>query len=348
MRILICTGYMMRDKYGREIDYLRVSITDRCNLRCRYCMPGDIETLPMSEILTYEEIEYIAGIAASCGIRKIKITGGEPLIRRDCCKLVKMLKVLFGVEEVTITTNGVLLEDHLTGLLEAGIDGINISIDTLDPERYKSITGADELNRVLRGLYKAYDLGVRVKINAVSIDWSSFSGQEGMTSNEKFENAYGLIELCRDKDIDVRFIEMMPIGSGKGFKSVPHDLFIPAVEDRYPGIVRDESRHGNGPSVYYRIPGYKGSVGFISAIHGPFCDSCNRIRLTSRGFLKSCLCFDTGVDLKSLVRSDMTDDEKIKAVRSGIEETVLCKPKAHAFRSTESITEKHTMSAIGG
>lgn len=338
----------MRDRYGRKIDYMRISITDKCNLRCKYCMPEYIDPLPMSEILTYEEISYIAGIAVSCGIKRIKMTGGEPLIRRGCCKLIKMLKDIPGIEEVTITTNGVLLEERLDELADAGIDGINISIDTLDPERYGIITGSDELDRVLRGMDKAYDRGIRVKVNAVSVDWSGFGNDICRTGIDTYENACELIGLCKDRSIDVRFIEMMPIGSGKDFKAVSHDLLIPAVLDRYKGAVKDDRRHGNGPSVYYKIPGHKGSVGFISAIHGPFCDFCNRIRLTSQGFLKSCLSFDTGVDLKALIRSDMPDARKKEAVRTGIEEAILCKPKAHTFTKSDDITEKHAMSAIGG
>ncbi len=338
----------MRDRYGREIDYLRISITDKCNLRCKYCMPGDIDPLPMSEILTYEEISYVAGIAVSCGIKRIKITGGEPLVRRGCCKLIKMLKDIPGIEEVTITTNGVLLEERLEELLDAGIDGINISIDTLDPAGYVCITGADELDRVLRGMDRAYDRGTRVKVNAVSVDWQGFLGDERLTGNDAYENAYRLIGLSKDRSIDVRFIEMMPIGSGKDFKAVSHDLLIPAVLYRYKGAEKDDRRHGNGPSVYYKIPGHKGSVGFISAIHGPFCDFCNRIRLTSQGYLKSCLCFDTGADLKAVIRSNRTDVNKYEAVRTGIEEAILNKPKAHSFISGEDITEKHPMSAIGG
>ncbi len=323
----------MRDRFGREIDYLRISITDKCNLRCRYCMPGDIESLPMKEILTYEEITSIASAASELGIRSIKITGGEPLVRRGCCKLVKMLKDIQGIDEVTITTNGVLLADHLDELINAGIDGINISLDTLDRDRYRDLTGYDELDRVMTGVERVLDAGIRVKINSVSVDWPDI---------------FDLVDKTREKKIDVRFIEMMPIGAGKGFPAISHDVLIPAITDRYPGIVRDTDRHGNGPSVYYKIPGYKGSVGFISALHGPYCHSCNRIRLTSQGYLKSCLCYDTGVDLKSIVRSDLSDEEIKEALRLGIEECILCKPKKHSFIDEDRISEKHAMSAIGG
>lgn len=338
----------MVDNYCRKIDYLRVSITDKCNLRCKYCMPGDIESLPMSEILTYEEIVLAAKAAVSLGISRIKITGGEPLVRRGCCNLVRMLKGISGIEEVTMTTNGVLLEDYSGELSDAGIDGINISIDTLDRAGYESITGADMLDRVIRGLDKAYSLGIRVKINAVSVD-RSVPGNTGCRGNDALlKDAFELIELSRDRNIDVRFIELMPIGSGKDYKAISHDILIPAIINRYPGIEKDNLRHGNGPSVYYHIPGYEGSVGFISAIHGIFCDTCNRIRLTSLGYLKSCLCYDTGVDIKKIIRSDLPDNEKYEALRQAVKEAVLCKPKSHSFSKEERISEKHAMSMIGG
>lgn len=322
----------MYDRYGRNIDYLRISITDKCNLRCKYCMPGDIESVPMRDILTYEEITYIVSQAAGLGIKKVKLTGGEPLVRRGCTKLVRMLKDVPGIDEVTITTNGVLLGDSLDELAEAGIDGVNISIDTLDRERYRELTGRDELERVMRGLELALAAGIRVKINAVSVDL----------------DVYDLVDLTRDKMVDVRFIEMMPIGFGRDYPSVSHRELELKIKSQYPDIRLDESRHGNGPAVYYKIPGFVGSVGFISALHGPFCDSCNRIRLTSQGYLKSCLCYDTGVDLKRIIRGDMGDDLKDEALRKGIREAISGKPKAHSFIDEERISEKHTMSAIGG
>jgi cyclic pyranopterin phosphate synthase len=339
----------MRDRYGREIDYLRISITDKCNLRCRYCMPGDIKSLPMKEILTYEEIAIIASAAAGLGIKKIKVTGGEPLVRRGCCKLVRILKDIPGIDEVTITTNGVLLADHLDELKLAGIDGINISLDTLNRDRYKELTGCDELDGVLHGLDLALNAGIRVKINAISVDWIKYrTDSQKIRPVEPYKDIFDLVEETLDRNIDVRFIEMMPIGAGKGFPAIAHDVLIPAIADRYPDIVKDIERHGNGPSVYYKIPGYKGSVGFISAIHGTYCDSCNRIRLTSQGYLKSCLCYDMGVDLKKILRGDLGDVERDEALRSGIREAILCKPRAHSFVDEDRISEKHTMSAIGG
>jgi cyclic pyranopterin phosphate synthase len=349
----------MRDGYGREIDYLRISVTDKCNLRCRYCMPEDIEAVPMSEILTFEEIIETVKAASGLGIRKLKITGGEPLVRRNICNLIRMLKEVNGIEQITLTTNGILLSENIDKLIKAGIDGINVSLDTLDRKRYKRLTGFDELDRVLKGISAVLETRIPVKLNAVSIDWGAFSDK--MNPEEKtpdsfgagyspdmLEDSFSLVEYARDKAIDIRFIELMPIGYGKDFPGIPHDTLIPAVKDRYSGMIRDEVKHGNGPAVYYRIPGYKGSVGFISALHGMFCENCNRIRLTTKGYLKNCLCYDTGADIKEILRSGLPDTERRERLGSVMEEVISGKPGSHCFISEENISEKSPMSSIGG
>ncbi|MCR5508691.1 MAG: GTP 3',8-cyclase MoaA [Lachnospiraceae bacterium] len=340
----------MQDRFGRKIDYLRISITDKCNLRCKYCMPSDIGSVPMGEILTYEEIERVVRAAAGLGIKKIKLTGGEPLIRRDCCILVAMLKDIPGIDSVTLTTNGVLLYDRIGDLKNAGIDGINISIDTLDKKRYEILTGKDELDKVLMGLEAAAASGIPVKINAVSVDWPLFDPVYGCASGDGslFCDTEDLISLTKDDKVDVRFIEMMPIGAGKDFPAIPHDILIPYIFDRYPGIKPEEERHGNGPASYYVIPGHEGAVGFISALNGMFCENCNRLRLTSLGFVKSCLCYDTGVDIKETLRSGADDDEIDRELRSKIEKAVDLKPDMHSFSKEDKITEKRAMSKIGG
>ena len=293
----------MKDRFGREIDYLRISVTDRCNLRCLYCMPGDIETVPMREILTFEEIVTIVHCASRLGISKIKITGGEPLVRRDVCKLIKMLKAVPGIDQVTLTTNGLLLDEMINDLVSAGTDCINISLDTLDSERYRLITGYDRLDSVIKGLESALKHNIRVRINAVSVNWDKYFGN-GIIDKETIDRVISgkeisgkdfigketgipydiraLIGLSEKYPVDVRFIELMPIGSGKDYQALPHDVLIPMIQESFPGMEKD-SYHGNGPAVYYHINGYTGRIGFISAIHGKFCDSCNRIRLTSRG-----------------------------------------------------------------
>ncbi|MCR4589379.1 MAG: GTP 3',8-cyclase MoaA [Lachnospiraceae bacterium] len=339
----------MQDRYGREIDYLRISITDRCNLRCRYCMPEDIEMVPMKEILTFEEIAEVAEAASGLGLTKIKITGGEPLVRWGVSSLIRMLKDTEGIRRVTLTTNGLLLDEKLDELLEAGIDGINISLDTLDPDRYRDITGTDGLDKVLKGLDSVLEKGIPVKINAVSIDWEKYNG---ITREDKetgiSDDTKALIGLARENPVDVRFIELMPIGFGQSFPGIPHDRLIRGIRECFPDLEVDHSRHGNGPAVYYHIPGYSGSVGFISAIQGKFCDTCNRIRLTSKGILKSCLCYDTGVNIKEILRSSDHIEDRKEALRHSLEQCIILKPESHFFTEREKISEKNAMSAIGG
>ena len=328
------------DLQDRKIDYMRISITDRCNLRCKYCMPDDIETIPMAEILTFEEIVECVKVAAKLGIKYIKVTGGEPLVRKGCSDLIAMIKSVDGIEKVTLTTNGVLLEENIESLVSAGIDGINISLDTLDRDRYKMITGFDELPKVLRGIETAYKSGVRTKINVVALG-SSFA-------NELSEEYKLLVEKTLRYDLDVRFIEMMPIGLGKLYPAASTEKILKQIVELYPETVRDYSRHGYGPAVYYKLPGAMGSIGFISAIHGKFCSECNRIRLSSTGFMKSCLCFNQGADLREILRDENDDFTKEKKLVEVVKQVILNKPKEHCFEDKTAITEEKYMASIGG
>lgn len=321
----------MRDLYQREIDYMRVSITDRCNLRCRYCMPDGIRCIPMEEILTFEEIVTVCREAAALGIKNIKVTGGEPLVRKGCPDLVRMLKQIPGIEQVTLTTNGILLADFAEELKEAGLDAVNISLDTLDAAQFETITGSEQLNEVREGLEKALELHMKVKTNTVL--------QPGLNENVWQD----MLELARNNPLDVRFIEMMPIGQGKGLQSVSNDTLRRQIEKKYNGLTEDLSLHGNGPAVYYNLPGFTGSVGFISAIHGKFCSKCNRIRMTAEGMLKPCLCFDEGISIKKSVRN-----ADIKNVRRILEQAIGKKPLEHCFEEKDTITEKRKMAQIGG
>lgn len=353
----------MRDFVGRTIDYMRISITDRCNLRCRYCMPDGVECLPRWDILSLEEIEAIAICAAGVGIRHIKVTGGEPLVRRDCCQLIKRLKAIPGIEKVTITTNGVLLDRYLDELMQVGIDGINISLDTLDRELYRDITGTDSLGAVLEVIKRASELPVPVKVNAVSLDFEQMAAEQGRPTREGGWRR--LAELAKDYPVDVRFIEMMPIGYGKKFKTVNHQDLLEEMRQIYPCMEEDDRVHGFGPAVYYQIPGFMGGIGLISAIHGKFCGDCNRVRLTSRGYLKSCLCYEDGVDLRRILRNgqerpkqeehyhwpyekEMGDEALQEELRAAMTQVILHKPVAHCFEHLDQITEIHNMIAIGG
>lgn len=336
----------MRDSHGREINYIRISITDRCNLRCQYCMPLDgIDCLPMMDILTLEEICEITAQAAKLGIRYVKVTGGEPLVRKGCCDLVRMLKAIPGIEKVTITTNGVLLGQYLDELTAAGIDGINISLDTRDRRVFQQLTGRDCLAAVLEIIERASRLPIPVKVNAVSLDIEKMfpdfqTGGRG--------NWLELAELARELPVDVRFIEMMPIGRGRGLAAIDHNELLNILKTHYPGLKEDHRPHGVGPAVYYQIPGFRGGIGFISAIHGKFCGSCNRVRLTAQGRLKTCLCYEEEADLRTIVRSGMPDGVRALHLKKTIERVISEKPAAHCFEEPGQITELRHMSAIGG
>lgn len=321
----------MQDKFGRTIDYMRVSITDRCNLRCRYCMPDGIEWMPMDEILTYEEIIKICTQATRLGIRKIKVTGGEPLVRKGCAEFIGMLKKIPEIEQVTLTTNGVLLADYAAVLKENGLDAVNVSLDTLDAGKFHEITGFDAFDQVLAGIEAAEKQGIPVKINSVL--------QYGKNENE-WKN---LVMLAKDKKRDVRFIEMMPIGYGKKFEPVYNEILLKKMKEEFRKIESDLTVHGNGPAIYYKIPGFAGSIGFISAIHGKFCNECNRIRMTATGKIKSCLCYDYTLSVKEAVRMDNIDE-----VREILKKAIEAKPGAHCFEELDTVTEQHQMVSIGG
>lgn len=326
----------MIDGKGRLIDYMRISVTDRCNLRCRYCMPDGIRQIAMSEILTYEEIESICQIAAELGIKKLKITGGEPLVRKGCTDLICRLKKVPGIEQVTLTTNGVLLTEYLESLKKAGTDGINISLDTCNAARYQAITGTDACDMVIEAVRKSVDSGIRTKVNAVL--------QEGDTEGEGYkEDVKGLLDLAKETDVDVRFIELMPIGYGKKRHGVSNDRVLSEIRMIYPEIKKDERTHGNGPAVYYQIPGFSGSIGFISAMHGKFCRECNRIRMTATGDIKPCLCYADVYPLRDLLRSG-----NYELVKEQLTEAVRKKPEAHCFEEPGAVTEEHQMVQIGG
>ncbi len=328
------TPAVLTDGYGRRINYLRLSITDRCNLRCKYCMPGGLEgrKVSMAEILSYEELLRVAEAAAALGITRFKVTGGEPLCRRGCAALIGRLKQLPGVEQVTLTTNGVLLQEALPELCRAGLDAVNISLDTLDPQKYAEITGQDALPKVLAGLEAALAAGLPVKINAVLTEGNADAWQD-------------LVALAEMRKLDVRFIELMPIGYGRQQRGVSNGALLASIAARYPGMERDLQWHGNGPAVYYRMPGFVGSVGFISAVHEKFCSSCNRLRLTSQGQLKPCLCYGEAVDLRATLRRP---DSSMALLQEKIREAVREKPRAHCFEDLAAVTEGKEMAEIGG
>lgn len=330
---MIKTG--IRDSYGREINYMRISITDRCNLRCCYCMPDGADWIPMKDILTYEEITAVCQEAVKLGITRFKITGGEPLVRRECSKLIRMIKEIPGTEVVTLTTNGLLLGEQLESLMQAGLDAVNISLDTLDKEKYKQVTGFDKLSVVLASITKAVESGIPVKINAVL--------QKGMNEEEWLP----LTQLAKNLPLSVRFIEMMPIGYGNIPQSISNEELKEKIMRYYGNLTEDFRIYGNGPAVYYSIEGFKGNIGFISAIHGKFCNLCNRIRMTSTGDIKPCLCYEQRWELKPALRMEHKEKRQ-ESIQKILIESIKNKPQMHCFENVKSVSEKHFMGQIGG
>lgn len=323
----------MLDRYGRVINYLRISVTDRCNLRCCYCMPEGVQDVGMKNILTFEEIWEIVRTGVSLGITHIRITGGEPLVRKGCVDLIRGIREISGVETITMTTNGVLLGNYGKQLKKAGVDGVNISLDTLDPEEFYKITGKRELQEVLAGIRAAKTAGLPVKLNAV---------------NRKELDPIPLVRYAQEENLPLRFIEMMPVGYGKKYVGRSNEELretLEAVCGKAECMTNREelSRMGSGPAVYYQFSDLKVPVGFISAIHGKFCDTCNRVRLTAEGYLKLCLCYDEGEDLRRVLR-----EEEKENLRTIMEQTIFRKPAAHCFEHPAEMTETHEMVKIGG
>lgn len=323
----------MLDRYGRVINYLRISVTDRCNLRCCYCMPEGVQDVGMKSILTFEEIWEIVRTGVSLGITHIRITGGEPLVRKGCVDLIRGIREIPGVETITMTTNGVLLGNYGKQLKEAGVDGVNISLDTLDPEEFYKITGKRELQEVLAGIRAVKTAGLPVKLNAV---------------NRKELDPIPLVRYAQEENLPLRFIEMMPVGYGKKYVGRSNEELretLEAVCGKAECMTNREelSRMGSGPAVYYQFSDLKVPVGFISAIHGKFCDTCNRVRLTAEGYLKLCLCYDEGEDLRRVLREGEKEN-----LRTIMEQTIFRKPAAHCFEHPAEMTETHEMVKIGG
>ena len=325
----------MFDRYQREIHYLRLSVTDLCNLRCRYCMPDGVEKLEREAVLTYEEFLRLAALFARCGIDTVRVTGGEPLVRKNVAQLVAGLKETPGIRRVTLTTNAVLLAEQLPALLDAGLDSVNISLDTLRPEVFRQITARDDFAAVQAGLQAALESGLPVKLNCVP--------QAGINEGE----LEALAALAKDNAMQVRFIEMMPIGYGAAMPCISGPELRARFARRWPELaplsLAQEHALGDGPAVYYTVPGWQGSIGFIAAVHGKFCASCNRVRLTSQGFLRPCLASETGCDLRALLRSGADDAQLLAAIR----ETIWAKPREHHFNDS-SMPATRGMYRIGG
>lgn len=325
------------DHYKRQINYLRISITDRCNLRCSYCMPLEgVSHLNHEDILSYEEIVRIARIAVKEGITKIRITGGEPLIRKGVVNLTGWLSQLDEIEDLSMTTNGILLSEFAQPLNKAGLKRVNVSMDTLKPDLFKKITRGGELSRVWEGIETASKAGLNpIKINVVAI--------KGFNEDEILDFA----ELTLDHDYQIRFIEFMPVGPGNGWHQEKYlNCFNirEIIEKSYTLKSISNKKNTRGPADLYRLEGAKGIIGFINAISGHFCSDCNRLRLTADGKLRPCLFSDEEIDIKLALRSGDSDEELTALLHSAI----FSKPRGHTITEPSFRKCVREMIKIGG
>ena len=322
----------LSDSFQRPINYLRISVTDRCNLRCIYCMPlQGITLLPRNELLTYEEIQVVAQAAAELGINKVRLTGGEPLVRAGLINLIGMLSQIDGIDDISLTTNGILLRRDAAQLKEAGLMRVNVSLDSLDRERYEQITRHDKLDDVLDGIEAAKEAGLEpVKVNTVVL--------RGVNDDEVLSFARMTIE----DGWHVRFIEHMPFRPEASLDFIPaseiqkHLLSLGPLEACLPS-------QGNGPAKYYSFPGARGTVGFISALSEHFCFKCNRLRLTADGKLRPCLMSDDEIDVKQALRSGASPEE----LKNLIQQAVARKPEGHHLLDGV-LPMNRTMRQVGG
>lgn len=322
----------MRDRYGRDIYYLRISITDRCNLRCIYCMPdGIVNYISHKDILRFEEIAEIVDSATEIGFSSVRITGGEPLVRKGAPKLVGLLKEIKGIKRVTMTTNGILLNKYAKELKEKGIDSINVSLDTLDTKKYRLITRNGNLNDVLSGIEKALNIGLDIRLNVVL--------QKGNVDEIK-----ELIRYSKTMGVSIRFIEYMPLDSCINLSEgsfVSSGRMIELIESEFGPIEETNNVLGDGPAKYINIKSIGIYIGIISAVSTPFCSSCNRIRITSNGIVKPCLASNIGYDIRNVVRRGHKREDITDVLIKAIDD----KPLKHHLTDGSSNIE---MRKIGG
>ena len=319
----------MKDSFGREISYLRVSLTDRCNLRCKYCMPKDgiKDKVGHSDTLTLEEVYHIIQEFAQLGISKVRFTGGEPLVRKGIVDLISMTNKIPGIKEIAMTTNGLLLKRYAKELKQAGLSRVNISLDTLNKDKYKEITRGGNLENVLEGIQISKEIGLSpLKLNTVLI---------GGFNDDEIED---FIDLTIDNDIDLRFIELMPIGQAKDF-SEDNFLSNNLILERNPQLIPVTKDDKSSPANYYKDPQGKGRIGIINPISCKFCADCNRVRLTATGKLKLCLHSNREIDLRSPIRNN-------EDIRQLLIDSILSKEKEHRLEDKEYI--RRNMNEVGG
>jgi len=323
------------DSWQRQINYLRISVTDHCNLSCVYCSVGSVPHLPRSEILSYEEIQHAVQVAARMGISKVRLTGGEPLLRADLSKLVWMISQIEGIDDISLTSNGILLSKYAVELKEAGLKRVNVSLDTLKEDRFKRITGRDKLGEVLSGIEAAHLAGLNpVKINMVVL--------QGINDDETID----FVRMSTSQGWHVRFIEFMPFGmpEAKALETVSAQ----EIQERIQSLGKLEpytGKTGNGPARYYRLPGASGTIGFITPMTEHFCHSCNRLRLTSDGQLRPCLLDDDEVNLKEALRNGASTDELKQLIQQAV---TMKRERHHLTGGLAPGTVRRPMCQIGG
>ncbi len=327
---------MLKDGFGRIHDNLRISVTDRCNIRCFYCMPEDgVEFVPRREILDFEEIERFARIAAGLGVTKLRVTGGEPLLRRDLPVLIGRLSRIPGIHDLALTTNGVLLKELAGPLYDAGLRRINVHVDTLDRERFRQITRRDDLDRVLTGIEECRRLGYRIKLNAVAV------------KNLVEPDIVPLARYARENGFEPRFIEFMPLDSqnlwGRG-KVLLADEMIEMLSREISPLIPVPDPDPRAPATEYEYADGGGRVGFIASVSRPFCLNCNRLRLTADGKIRYCLFAIDEDDVKTLMRSGATDEE----IAALIQKNVAEKWEGHEINSVKFVAPPRPMYSIGG
>ena len=324
------------DGMGRTIVNLRISVTDRCNFRCTYCMPADnVEFMDRSNLLSFEEIQRVAQIVSRMGINRLRLTGGEPLMRKNLPVLIKMLNEVDGIDDIAMTTNAYFLKDQAQSLKDAGLKRLNVSLDALDPKKFRDVNRRDCLQSVLDGLDTARKVGFKsIKINAVAV--RNFSETEIMS----------LIEMGRSDGFEVRFIEFMPLDSDKVWERdkvlFGHEI-VNMIKDNYELVPIDNSLE-IGPASEYNFADGKGKIGIITAVSNPFCDHCNRIRMTADGKLRTCLFSTEETNLKELIRSGATD----KTIIETLKQAVLVKEPGHKINLDDFERPTRAMHAIGG
>jgi len=324
------------DGMGRTIVNLRISVTDRCNFRCTYCMPADnVEFMDRSKLLSFEEIQRVAQIVSLMGINRLRLTGGEPLMRKNLPELIKMLNEVDGIDDIAMTTNAYFLKDQAQSLKEAGLKRLNVSLDALDPDKFRDVNRRDCLQSVLDGLDTARKVGFKsIKINAVAV--RNFSETEIMN----------LIKMGRSDGFEIRFIEFMPLDSDKVWERdkvlFGHEI-VEMIKKNYELVPIDNSLE-IGPASEYEFADGKGKLGIITAVSNPFCDHCNRIRMTADGKLRTCLFSTQETNLKELIRSGATDETIIETIKKA----VLLKEPGHKINLDDFERPTRAMHAIGG